>query len=482
MISQLEQLFKEKLGPENVTCDPQILAAYCSDMTENEAGNPQIMVYPMCIEHVQIILREANQAAIPVVAVMANSNLGGLSIAMQGGILVNFQKMNQILEVNPDDRYMMVEPGVTWQQIRDYLKHHHPALRFAYPLSPPDTGVVQNCLMDGLANLSLRHGSASHWINAIEAVLANGELVRTGHLAFGSKTPCTNAPFPALHGLFVGFQGRTGLVVKMSIPLWPEKKYRRRFFLMAYQSEHAFRLIRNVCMEEVADDLGTLSLPTGKMLFGERNPIYRDPTEPLLFIYLDVSSNHKKIFSYKQQIISELIDAEKKRQGNFDGPLDILELTKLEPRFEKFADFPTRLDFLLDHPGGGLTWVGTYGPMSRFKEGFEKGSQIMLASGFPPLIVARPMRTGHFGVLRWITVFDRSNPSEREKVRTLNQKLAEMAIDLGFFPYKTPQWIWQQFENRMDPGFRRLVKDICRLMDPTGILNPGHLEFSDPIR
>ena len=153
MISQIEQLLAEKLGSENVTRDPTILAEYRSDMTENEAGNPQMMVYPLSVEHVQIILREANRAAIPVVAVMANTNLGGLSIAVRGGILVNFQKMNRILEVNPDDRYMVVEPGVTWQQIRDYLKHHHPALRFAYPLSPPDTGVVQNCLMDGLANL-----------------------------------------------------------------------------------------------------------------------------------------------------------------------------------------------------------------------------------------------------------------------------------------------------------------------------------------
>lgn len=466
---------KEKLGPENVSDKPEVLRTYSGDMTENTPGNPQLVVFARSTEDVQSVLTEADRHRIPVVPVMANTNLGGLCIPQRGGIVLSLQKMNRILEVNPHDGYMLIEPGVTWQNISDHLKKYHPGFRFTYPLSPPDTGVVQNCLMDGLANLSLRHGSASNWILATEAVLANGEIVRTGHLAFGSKTPCTNAPFSPIHGLFVGFQGSTGVVVKMSVPLWPEKKFRRRFFLMAYQSEHAFRLIRNLCQEELADDMGSLSLPTGKMLLGDLFPIYRDPNEPLLFIYLDVSSNYKKELLCKQEIIKDLIDKEIDLGGKFDGLLDLKDLTKLDPRFEKFAHFPTRLDFLMDYPGGGLTWVGTYGPTSRFREGFDKGSHIMLEHGRPPLIVARPMQGGHFGVLRWITVFNRSDPDDVARVHTLNEQLADMAVELGFFPYKTPQWVWDRYADRLDPGFCRLVRDIRLFMDPNEILNPGHL-------
>ena len=50
--------------------------------------------------------------------------------------------------------------------------------------------------------------------------------------------------------------GTTGVVVKMSVQLWPEKKYRSRLFLLAYDSDHAFGLIKDLIREEFADDLG----------------------------------------------------------------------------------------------------------------------------------------------------------------------------------------------------------------------------------
>ena len=478
-LSELKTALVRILGPERVKDDPETLREMSVDRTESPPGRAEFVLYPETVAEIQAILGEASRHRVAVVPMVANTNLGGLAIPVQGGLVLNLTRMNRILEVNEQDLYAVIEPGVTWEQLSDHLEQRFPLLRFGYPLSPPDSGIVPNCLMDGLVNLSLRHGSASHWINALEAVLPCGEILRTGHSAF-SPLACAQAPFPGLEGLFIGFQGTTGVVTRMAVQLWPARKHRRRWFIMAYEAPSAFRLVADLVREELLDDLGVLSWPTGKMMFGEYLPTFRDPGEPLMFLYLDVTSNFASEFRCKQEIVQEIIRAAQAQGKSLDGPLDVQDLVRIEPRFSKFAKFPTRLDFLLDHPGKGLTWIGTYGPVSRLTEGFERGSALMTRHGFPPTIVVRIMRGGHFAVLRFITIFDQRDPAEVARVRALQTELADLSVELGFFPYKTPQWVWERYRDRIDPTFRRLVGEVQKLMDPLGIMNPGHLDLSTP--
>jgi len=145
----------------------------------------------------------------------------------------------------------------------------------------------------------------------------------------------------------------------------------------------------------------------------------------------------------------------------------------VEPRFEKFADLPARLDFLMDHPGGGISWVGTYGPVSRWEEGIKRGMAIMEERGWPPIVVTRPMLGGHFGVLRFIELFDKKDPESVRRVAEVNHALAEAVIELGFFPYKTPGWVLARHRDKIDPGFLGLLDKVRRALDPNGVLNPG---------
>jgi FAD/FMN-containing dehydrogenase len=131
-----------------------------------------------------------------------------------------------------------------------------------------------------------------------------------------------------------------------------------------------------------------------------------------------------------------------------------------------------KLSFLLDHPGGGLSWVGTYGPMDRLAEGARAGSRILLAHGFPPLVVMRPMKGGHFAVLRLIERFDRRDAEETERVRRANVALARALIDLSYVPYKCSAVLRDEVLPRLDPGFRDLLSRVRHALDPNGILNP----------
>jgi glycolate oxidase len=341
---------------------------------------------------------------------------------------------------------MVVEPGVTWGQVKERLDRDFPQVRFAYSLSPPETSVLANALMDGLLNLSLRFGTSTDWLNGVEAVLPDGTLLRTGAAAWAGTQWCSEAPMPNLTGLFVNMHGTTGVVTKASIRLQEAKRLRRRMFLMGYDLRAIFATVRTLVREEICDDIGVLTWPVAKMLFGERKPSWRDAGEPLAMMYLDLSSNRQAELDLRLAILQEAVDASAKAGHRFQGPLDVRDLVKIEPRFQRLAEFPTRLEFMLDHPGGGLSWVGTYGPTSRWPEATEACVRIMEEHGFPPFAVARPMAQA---------------------------ALVEAILPMGFVPYKTPAWVFERHGGRLDPGFRELMRRVRAAMDPNGVMNPG---------
>lgn len=475
LLKAVERL-REILGPSRVFTDEAILVENASDMTEADPHRPDVVVRPAGGEEVAAIVRLADELEVPIIPKVAGTNLGGLTIPVRGGIVMDLREMNRILEVNETDMYAVLEPGVTFGQLKEHLDADYPGLRFGYPLAPPETSVVCNCLLDGLGNLSNAHGAMGSWINGLEAVLPSGETMRTGSAAV-SPFWFSRAPLPDLTGLFVSWQGATGIVTKMGVQLYPKRPFRKRMFFLTYDYENSFEAMRAFARKEIFDDIGGLTWPTGKMLFGVEKPLVKDPSEPLFFVYLDISANTKKELKAKKEIMGGVIKGFRKRGVAVDDPLEIEDLVKLNPEFGSLADFPTRLWFLLDHPGGGLTWVGTYGPCSKWESATERGADIMSASGFPPIIVARPMKGGHFCVLRFILVFDKAKPEDLPRVREVLDRLANLSMDEGFVPYKAPGWVVKKFMDRMDPVTYRMMKSIKDLIDPKGIMNPGRWLF-----
>lgn len=477
------------LRPEQVLTDEATLAEASADRTEAEPQRPWAVVKPRTVEEVQAVVRWANSHRVPLTPVVANTNLGGLAIPAPGGVVVDLKEMNRIVEVDETAMYVVLEPGVTFGDLRRYLDRHHPGLIAAYPLSPPEASVLCNCLLDGLTNLSFQHGTAGDLINGLEVVLPTGELLYTGSAAlshrpspsplhspfspFHSPFWTSRAPLPDLTGLFLNWQGTTGIVTKMALQLWPRPAYRQRLFVLAYDRTAALGLLRRLARQPLFDDLGGVSWVLGKMMFGVLDPAGRDPEEPEFYLYMDQSAEAEAELRLKRKRLDELL-AQARREGvELETPLDISDLIRVNPSFQRFGDFPMSLDFLLDHPGGGLTWVGTYGPLAQWEEGARRGEEILGQYGFPPAIVVRAMRRGHFGVLRFILAFDKADPEAVARVRAANAALCDMALELGFIPYKTPVWAVQRMLERLDPGFLALLKNLKTLLDPNGIMNPG---------
>jgi FAD/FMN-containing dehydrogenase len=459
---------------ERIIDQPERLKEFSEDMTEIEGGFPSFAVVPKETAEIQEIVQFASKNKIPLTPRVAGTNLGGLALTVKGGIILDLREMNRIHEVNDRDLYAIIEPGVTFGQLKEYLDDHFPRLAMGYPLSPPYSSIVCNCILDGLGNLSMRYGAQGEWINGLEVVLANGALLRTGSWALGTP-PFSRAPIADLTGLFVNWQGTTGIVVKAAIQLWPNPLFRERAFTLAYDLPSAFALMNETIRMRFFDDVGGISWPAGKMLFGVGKPIWKDPDEPEFFLYTDISGNTKEEVSVKRRMLLNALKDQKKRGSRFEDPISMETMMRVDPKFNKFAEFPMTLDFLLENEGGGLTWIGTYGPLSHFPAGAEKGLTVMKEYGFPPILVSRPMKGGHFGVLRFITTFKKSDSDEVARVRQENREILRVLFEEGFIPYKTPAWAWEILKPHMNRAFVRTMSDIRNLMDPKGILNPGKL-------
>lgn len=464
---------------ERLTVGADIPATYAEDYTEQTPRLPDLVVLPETTAEVAQIVAAAASTETPLTVRITGSNVGGLAIAQRGGAIVDLSRMNRILEIQDTDMYALIQPGVTWEQLKTRLEEQDLDLRLGYPLSPPDTSVMANCLLDGLGNLSLVHGSMGDWIGGLEVVLPDATVARIGAPAL-SDVWFGRSPLPAMLDLFINWQGISGIVTQMALQLWPKPPMRRRMFVLCYDRHGAFSAMRRLARIGVLDDVGGLSWPTGRMLFGVEHPRGRTPDEPEFFLYLEITGHDSHEMDTKLALVHTVLDQLKAQGLEFEPPFALQTLIKLNPAFGKLADFPTHLDFLTDSSGGGLTWVGTYGPMSRFEPFADRALAIMERYDVPPTMVSRPMQGGHFGVLRFITLFDKSDPESRHNARQMNKELAAAAYDLGFVVYKAPPWAVDLARPHLDPGYVQLFNRLRKTLDPASIMAPHCWDLSSP--
>jgi glycolate oxidase len=434
------------------------VAAHAGDMTENEPRTPAFVVEATRAEQVQELLRLASARGVPVTPKVTGLNIGGLAIPAKGGIVLDMRKLDRV-EIDRHNMVAWIEPGVSWARLKEEAGKHGLALGF--PLAPPETSVLACALMDGLSTMALAHGSFNDWVHGVEAYLADGTKVVTGSAAISGR-PLSRGPLPDLTGMFLNWFGATGVVTRLGIALWPKRAFREREILPFRDIEGGIALMRAGARTGLFDDLGGLSWPAAKWAFGLDRLGPRDPHEPELYVIADYGADTKAEMKAKQERLRELAPGA--------PPIPVEELLALAPDLEPFAELPARLGFLMDHEGKGLTWIGTFGPIERLEEGARAGMRIVEGSGNPPLVVVRPMKGGHYAVLRFIFRFDKER--ETERVRALMVELGRALMDLGYVPYKCPATLYEEVARRIDPGFRALMERLRGAMDPKGILNP----------
>ncbi|HUY00265.1 MAG TPA: FAD-binding oxidoreductase [Candidatus Deferrimicrobium sp.] len=471
------------VGEEFTSNRPEELYIYSQDMTENPPSMPDYVVLPENVEQVQQIMRLANELRIPVTAFVAGSNVGGLTIPYDHGIIIDFKRMKKVVEINREDMYIVVEPGFTFGHLRKLLDEELPEFEYSFPFAPPYSSVTANAILQGLGNLSHKYGSMSESINGLEVVLPSGELVRVGFCAI-SPYWLSRTPLPDLVGLFVGFQGTTGLVTKCGISLWPKPPFQTHCMIFSTDPAEIYTsLIFKLCRSQICQEIGGGLLNTAIA----KGILPMEKLEELISM-MGLSPKYEGLYfanlctlwgcseedlKAKYKFLVKLVnDTNKKENAN-------MVLLRPEDYGEMGREMMTPINLPVQIPGllneGGLTWVGSYVPLSRWLEGCLRGVEIHKKYDRIPGVLHRPMKYGHYGVQRFLIPFNKSSEQDVQDVSAMCKELVEMILDIGGIPYKMPSWVAKIMMERADPNFVKLLKKIKQTLDPNGILNPGKL-------
>jgi len=201
------------LGDDRVHDDAATLELYASDETPRRCP-PRAVLFPTSHAQVAGIVGLARREGLALVARGAgSSNIGG-ALPAEGSLVVSFECMNHIIEFDPTNRLMVVEPGVVTEDI-DRLARSQGLMYAPDPGSGAYCRIGGNLAMNAAGPRAVKYGATRDHVLGLRAVLGNGREIRSG-----SRTSKYATGYD-LTRLLVGSEGTLGLITEATLKLVP---------------------------------------------------------------------------------------------------------------------------------------------------------------------------------------------------------------------------------------------------------------------
>lgn len=194
--------------------DAESIENYSHDETEDLRFPPHVVVKPTSVNEVSAIMRFCNEHEIPVTPAGARTGLSGGALPVRGGVLLSMEKFNRILSIDEDNLQVTTEPGVITQVLQN-------AVREKGLFYPPDPASKGSCFIGGNVSensggpKAVKYGVTADYVLNLEVVLPNGEVIWTG------ANVLKNATGYNLTQLIVGSEGTLGIITKIVLKLIP---------------------------------------------------------------------------------------------------------------------------------------------------------------------------------------------------------------------------------------------------------------------
>ncbi|MGG6311684.1 FAD-binding oxidoreductase [Paenibacillus macerans] len=217
---EIKRQLQSIVGDKWLLDRPADLYAYSYDATPMYQALPDAVVLPASAREVSAVLQIAHEHRIPIVPRGSGTNLAASSIPVHGGIVLNMNRMNRILEIDPRNLTATVGPGVVTAQLHQAAE----ALGLFYP---PDPGSMRISTIGG--NLSqgaggmrgLKYGVTKDYVMGLEYVLPSGEILRCG-----GKNVKDVAGYDMTR-LLVGSEGTLAVITEITLKLLPLPETKR---------------------------------------------------------------------------------------------------------------------------------------------------------------------------------------------------------------------------------------------------------------
>jgi len=214
IMKALVKEFEKILGQDNVFQDETDRATYSYDAAVLDPVLPSLVLRPTSSETLGKVVGLCNEHALPLTVRGAGTNLSGGTIPTAGGVVVLTNALNRIIEINEEDLYAVVEPGVVTAKFAAAVE----AKGLFYPPDPGSQAVSTlggNVAENAGGLRGLRYGVTRDYVMGLEFFDVNGELVKAG-----ARTVKCVAGYN-LGGLMVGSEGTLGVFDKIILKLIP---------------------------------------------------------------------------------------------------------------------------------------------------------------------------------------------------------------------------------------------------------------------
>lgn len=449
----------EIVGKEYVSNAKEELFIYSRDPGVQDPHTPDYVVLPNTTEEVKKIILLANKEKIPIVPMGGGLVLSGLTIPLKGGIVLDMKRMNRILEVNETSRYAVVEAGTSQGMLKTYLEKNYPKLKHSLPDAPPVATIAGNIAIHGSGHLSQSEGGFhSEMVTGLEVVLPTGEILSLGSC---STVPYwfSRAPLPDLVGLFLGWNGTTGVITKVGLKLFPKPALHDVLMFMTEDVDTVPDVMYRVTATSMAEDVTFMITPKPAMFEGFQETI------------ISIAANSEEEMELKKKIIRKSLSSyiETREAGflpippNMKAP--ILEVP--QKNLSRFADVSK---------GGGFEYVGGIMPVEKLPEACRVGIDISQKNGITYSLGGRVIGRLHSVMFFFAYPFNRADKEDIDRARHALEDTNEAVLKMGGIPWKAEASGQRLILKQMDPATYEFMQRIKKTLDPSGIMNPGNWE------
>jgi glycolate oxidase len=441
------------VGEEYVSVQTEELFTYSKDLGTSEPQWPDYVAAPKTAEQVSEILKFANEKKLAVVPLGGGLSLAGLALPLQGGITLDLKRMDQILELNEQGRYIVVEAGISHGKVTSYLHKHAPHLMHSEPGAPPAATIGGNLAIHGQGDLAHPYGFNSDMINGLEVVLPTGEICRFGSCALGNDW-YTIHPLPDL-SMFLGWSGSTGIITKVSLRLFPCKKI---------QEQDVFVVEDENLVPEIIFELTHVGMAEDLVVVSQEIP---PPFNRLHYILINIAGDSRQELEFKRQLMFDARLGKYISQGT--GGIGALGQDIERPVISKTSDW---------RKVGGFEYVGAIVPVAFYPEGYRMGVEISAKHDIPYTVLGRVIGSGHSMMFSWTYAFNRADEQTVTHARQALHETDEMVLKKGGTLWKPAVFGQKLLMEKMDPNTLQMMKKVKAFLDPNGIMNPGNWEVA----
>ena len=526
--------FAAIVGADHVVVDRDALSA-AETATFAVGHRVPVIVRPSSREQVQDSLRVATRHGIPVYPVSSGKNWGyGSRVpAADGCVLLELSRMKRIVDFDERQAYITVEAGVTQQEVYDFLAERGSRLVLDCTGASPDCSVIGNTMERGFGHTPY----GDHFANIcnLEVVLPTGECIETGFGRYENIAATSTYRWgvgPVLDGLFS--QSNFGIVTRMTVFLMPMPEYFQAFFFRCDGEESLGAVIdalrplrldntlRSAChignqykvisgiqqypwdrtggntpltlaqANALSSELDIGTWNGSGALYGTRAQVaaaraavkaaLRGKVTKLRFLD-DTTLRWAERFATPCKLVAgwdlrKVLDLVRPIYGLMRGVPTDYPLRSVYWR--KRMPVPASMD--PDRDLCGLIWCAPVAPTAGVHaERLSRiASDVLLAAGFEPMLSITLLTERTLTCVVSIS-YDRDVPGEDERALACHRDLVQTLTYEGYHFYR----LGIQSMSEMAGGestYGKLLADLKRLFDPSGVLAPGRYQSDSAAR